>query len=77
MRLPPMSRSVLARLSRVVDVRDMGREGTVPSDPLKTGTDLSNAPYVIATLIGKFKGELGTRHHLLALANVTTLGIEL
>ncbi len=56
---------------------EMGRSGTVPPDPLKAGTDLSKAPYVIATLIGEFKGELGTRHHLLALADVTTSGIKL
>jgi hypothetical protein len=28
-------------------------------------------------LIGKFKGELGTRHHLMALASTTSTGVEL
>ena len=55
----------------------MGRSRIVPPNPLKTRTNLSKAPYVIATLIGEFKGELKARHHLLALADVTTLGIEL
>ncbi len=32
---------------------------------------------MIATLIREFKGELGTRHHLIALANETSLGIRL
>ncbi|KAL3815392.1 hypothetical protein ACHAXA_010997 [Cyclostephanos tholiformis] len=53
------------------------RNGVLPSDPLKTGTNLSKAPYVIATLIGEFKGKLGTKHHLIALANITSSGINL
>jgi hypothetical protein len=44
---------------------------------MKTGVDLSRAPHVIVTLIGEFKGELGTKHHLIALANDTSLGIKL
>jgi hypothetical protein len=28
-------------------------------------------------LIGEFKGELGARHHLMALASTTTTGVEL
>jgi hypothetical protein len=44
---------------------------------MKTRTDLTGAPHVVVTLIGKFKGELGTRHHLLALASKTLLGIKL
>jgi hypothetical protein len=55
----------------------LGRDGEVPQDPMKIGVDLSRAPHVIATLIGEFKGELGTRHHLIALANETSSGIRL
>jgi hypothetical protein len=55
----------------------LGRDGEVPQDPIKNGVDLSRAPHVIATLIEEFKGELGTRHHLIALANETSLGIRL
>jgi hypothetical protein len=36
------------------------QRGVMPCDPMKTGTDLTNAPHVVATLIGKFKGKLGT-----------------
>jgi hypothetical protein len=56
---------------------EMGKDGVMPHEPPKAGTNLSRAPHVIATLIGEFKGELGTRHHLLALASVTSSGIEL
>jgi hypothetical protein len=55
----------------------LGREGEIPQDPMKTGVDLSRAPHVIVTLVGEFKGELGTKHHLIALANKTLLGITL
>ena len=55
----------------------LSRDGEVPQDPMKIGVDLSRAPHVIATLIGEFKGELGTRYHLIALANETSLGIRL
>ena len=55
----------------------LGRNGTLAVDPLKPGADFSNNPYVMATLIGEFKGELGTRHHLIALASRTSSGIEL
>ncbi len=56
---------------------NLGRGGILPNNPLKTGTDLSKAPYIIATLNGEFKGELGTKHHLIALSSLTSLGIEL
>ncbi len=56
---------------------EMGKDGVMPDEPLKAGTNLSRAPHVIATFIGEFKGELGTRHHLLALASVTLSGIKL
>jgi hypothetical protein len=56
---------------------NLGRDGEVPQDPMIIGVDLSRAPHVIATLIGEFKGELGMRHHLIALANETLLGIRL
>jgi hypothetical protein len=56
---------------------ELGKEGIMPSNSMKTGLNLLNAPHVIATLIGQFKGELGTRHHLIALASSTTLVIQL
>ena len=55
----------------------LGQNGTLPADPLKPGANFSHYPYVMATLIGEFKGELGTRHHLIALASRTSSGIEL
>ena len=56
---------------------EMGKDGVMPHEPPKAGTNLSRAPHVIATLIGEFKGELETRHHLLALASITSSGIKL
>jgi hypothetical protein len=55
----------------------LGQGGELPEDPLKPGADFIKYPYVIATLIGEFKGELGMRHHLKALSSCTSLGIEL
>jgi hypothetical protein len=52
----------------------LGREGEVPQDLMKTGVDLSRAPHIIVTLTGECKGELGTKHHLTALANKTSRG---
>jgi hypothetical protein len=56
---------------------ELGKEGIMPSNTMKTRLDLLNATHVITTLIGQFKGELGTRHHLIALASSTTSGIQL
>jgi hypothetical protein len=55
----------------------LGKEGTLPKDPMKAGTDLSQAPHIIIPLLGEFKGELGYRYHLMSLASTTSLGIEL
>jgi hypothetical protein len=55
----------------------LGREGVLPGEPLTVGRNLSNAPYVMIALIGKFKGELVIRHHLMAMASTTVMGIEL
>jgi hypothetical protein len=49
----------------------------MPEDPMKVGVDLTKAPHIIVTLIGEFKGELGTKHHLIALASETLSGIKL
>ena len=38
---------------------NLGKEGTLPEDPMKAGTDLSQAPHIIIPLLGEFKGELG------------------
>ncbi len=67
----------LLDLARSWKYIEIGKDGVMPHEPLKAGTNLSRAPHVIATLIGEFKGELGTRHHLLALASDTLSGIEL
>jgi hypothetical protein len=64
----------LAGLWKYINV---GRDSILPEDPLRTGTDLTNAPHVVAALIGEFKGKLGTRHRLLALASHTLSGIGL
>jgi len=55
----------------------LGRGGVVPFNPMKAGTDLSTAPHVIITLLGKFKGELVYKYHLMSLASTPTSGIEL
>ena len=55
----------------------MGREGTTPVEPMKAGIDLAKAPYVIITLLGEFKGELGFKYHPMSLASTTSSGIEL
>jgi hypothetical protein len=53
------------------------KNGVMPHKPLKTGTDLSNAPHVIIVLIGHFKGKTGVHQHILSLASVTVSGIAL
>ena len=53
-----------------------GRDGIMPANPLKRGTDVTGAPHVFLALMGKFKGELGVREHLIALASSTISGIE-
>jgi hypothetical protein len=55
----------------------LGKEGTLPKDPMKAGTDLSQAPHIIIPLLGEFKGELGYSYHLMSLASTTSSGIEL
>jgi hypothetical protein len=67
----------LLDLAGLQKYHDLGRDGILPDNPLKTGTDLLKAPYIIVTLIGEFKGELGIKHHLIALSSLTSLGIEL
>jgi hypothetical protein len=44
---------------------------------MKLGTNLALAPHVFIALLGKFKGELGFKYHLMALASTTSSGIEL
>ena len=55
----------------------LGKEGTLPKDPMKAGTDLSQAPHIIIPLLGEFKGELRFRYHLMSFASTTSSGIEL
>jgi hypothetical protein len=56
---------------------EFDKEGIMPFNPMKIGFYLLNALHVIAMLIGKIKGELGTRQHLIFLASSTALGIQL
>jgi len=44
---------------------------------MKPGIDLSLAPHVFITLLEEFKGELGFKYHLMALASTTSSGIYL
>ena len=53
-----------------------GKDGVVPPNPLKKGTNLKGAPYVHLALQGKFKGENNVRHHLIAVASFTMSGIQ-
>ena len=54
-----------------------GKYGVLPNHPLRTGTDLTGAPYVFIVLIGIFKGESGVHHHMLNLASTSSSGITL
>jgi hypothetical protein len=56
---------------------NLGKGGTLPKDPMKAGTDLSQAPHIIIPLLSEFKGELGYKYHQMALASTTSSGIEL
>ncbi len=56
---------------------EKGKNGTIPQFPLKVGIDLSEAPRMIAVLLGNFKGKTGVQHHMLALASTSTSGIVL
>ena len=56
---------------------NLGKEGVMPKDPLKAGTDLSQAPHITIPLLGEFKGELGFQYHLMWLASTTSSGIKL
>ena len=64
----------LAGMRKYIEV---GRVGRLPQNPMEVGVDLTKAPHVIVTLIGEFKGELGTKNHLIALASETSSGIKL
>jgi hypothetical protein len=55
----------------------LGRDRTLPIDPMKPDTELYSAPHDFITLLGEFKGELGFKYHLMALASTTSSGIEL
>jgi hypothetical protein len=55
---------------------DLGKDGTVPTRPMKRGTDLTKAPHVFYAFLGRFKGELGFDQHLVAVASNTQSGLE-
>ncbi len=44
--------------------------------PMKVGQDLSGAPYILFTLLGKFKGENGVRQHMICVSSRMISGIE-
>ncbi len=57
-----------------------GRVGTVPEN-FNKNTVLSeelcrDLPHLTVCLLGNFKGETGTNHHLIALANETSFGLR-
>ena len=57
-----------------------GRVGTIPvglnrSTVLKE-EDCLNLPHITICLLGKFKGETGIDHHLITVANKTSLGLH-
>ncbi len=54
---------------------DKGKNSSLPQSPLKVGIDLTEAPHVIAVLLGTFTGKTGVQHHMIALASTTTSGI--
>jgi hypothetical protein len=57
-----------------------GRFGVVPAvlniSTLLTEEVCRNLPHVTLCLLGKFKGETGIDHHLIALANETVSGLQ-
>ena len=57
-----------------------GRIGEVPrilnKSTLLSEEQCSNLPYVTLCLLGKFKGETGTDHHMIVLANETVSGLK-
>jgi hypothetical protein len=64
-------------LAGIIKNINMGKNGVMPSDPMKVGVDLLIAPYVFLGMLGEFKGEMGIRHHIVALASYTMSGIDL
>ena len=66
----------LLDLASLWEYRAMGRDGVLPAEPLRPGQNLINAPHVLVTLIGEFKGELGTQKHRIALASTMMSGLK-
>ena len=63
-------------LAGLREIIHRGKEGVMPDDPLKVGTDLSDAPHIHLALMGQLKGEHGVRQHLVAIASKTKSGIN-
>lgn len=59
---------------------DNGRNGTIPPNltrkTILTEEACRNLPHVTICLLGKFKGESATGHHLVSVANVTSSGLK-
>lgn len=66
----------LLDLAGLWEYMEVGRQGSIPVNPLKVGVNLATAPHVVITLLGDFKGESGTHRHRVALASTTKSGIE-
>lgn len=57
-----------------------GRDGIFPTNPNKailSEQEAANLSHVTLCLLGDFKGESGTNYHMMALANMTQLGIPI
>ena len=63
-------------LAGVREIIHRGKDGVIPDDPFKPGTDLSNVPHIHLALMGQLKGEHGVRQHLVAIASKTKSGID-
>lgn len=53
----------LLYLAGLWEFMEVGRQGSIPVNPLKIDVNLATAPHVVMTVLGKFKGESGTHQH--------------
>ncbi len=79
-RLPAWTRGIFLELAGLRKHLAKGRVGVVPvalnKSTLLTEEVCRNLPHVTLCLLGKFKGETGIDHHLIALANETVSGLQ-
>jgi hypothetical protein len=55
----------------------MGKNAIMPTEPMKVGVNLSNAPYLFIAMLREFKCKMGVKPHIVVLAYTTKLGIEM